>query len=104
MKSPFDIIIRPVLTEKSYDAMAEKKYTFEVKVNANKTEIKQAIEAAFEGVKVESVNTMRVLGKIKRQGRTQGRRPERKKAIVTLKKDSKGLEFFEGMGEQQVEA
>ena len=88
------------MTEKSYDAMAEKKYTFEVAVSANKTEIKNAIERVFEGVKVESVNTMRIQGKIKRQGRTQGRRPERKKAIVTLKKDSKGIEFFEGMAEQ----
>ena len=88
MKSPYDIILRPVLTEKSYDAMADKKYTFEVAVNAGKTEIKMAVEQAFEGVKVESVNTMRVKGKVKRQGRTEGRRPERKKAIVTLKKDS----------------
>ena len=97
MKSAYDVIIRPVLTEKSYDAMADKKYTFEVAVDANKTEIKQALEEVFEGVKVETVNTMRVQGKIKRQGRTQGRRPERKKAIVTLKKDSKGIPFFEGM-------
>ena len=97
MKSAYDIILRPVLTEKSYDQMADRKYTFEVAVGANKTEIKKAVEQAFEGVKVESVNTMRVLGKIKRQGRTQGRRPEKKKAIVTLKKDSKGIEFFEGM-------
>ena len=100
MKSAYDIIKKPVLTEKSYDAMAEKKYTFEVAVDAGKTEIKMAVEQAFEGVKVESVNTMRVKGKVKRQGRTQGRRPERKKAIVTLKKDSKGIEFFEGMAEQ----
>ena len=99
MKSPYDNILRPVLTEKSYDAMAEKKYTFEVAVNAGKTEIKMAVEQAFEGVKVASVNTMHVKGKVKRQGRTQGRRPERKKAIVTLKKDSKGIEFFEGMAE-----
>ena len=97
MRNAYDIIIRPVLTEKSYDAMAEKKFTFEVAVKANKIEIKRAIEQVFEGVKVESVNTMRIMGKIKRQGRTQGRRPERKKAIVTLKKDSKGIEFFEGM-------
>ena len=69
--------------------MAEKKYTFEVAVDAGKTEIKMAVEQAFDGVKVESVNTMHVKGKVKRQGRTQGRRPERKKAIVTLKKDSK---------------
>ena len=89
MKSPYDIIKKPVLTEKSYDAMAEKKYTFEVAIGANKTEIKYA---------VESVNTMRTIGKMKRQGRTQGRTPEVKKAIVKLKKDSKGIEFFEGMG------
>lgn len=100
MKSAYDIVIRPVLTEKSYDDMAEKKYTFEVAVGANKTEIKQAIEEIFDGVKVDSVNTMRVQGKIKRQGRTMGRRPERKKAIVTLKADSKGIEFFEGMSEE----
>ena len=101
MKSAYDIILRPVLTEKSYDQMADRKYTFEVAVGANKTEIKKAVEQAFEGVKVESVNTMRVLGKIKRQGRTQGRRPEKKKAIVTLKKDSKGIEFFEGMAQEE---
>jgi large subunit ribosomal protein L23 len=97
MKSAYDIIIKPVLTEKSYAQMAEKKYSFQVAINANKTEIKYAIEEIFEGVKVDSVNTMRTEGKMKRQGRTQGRTPEIKKAIVTLKKDSKGIEFFEGM-------
>ena len=96
MKSAYDIIIRPVLTEKSYDDMAERKYTFEVAVTANKTEVKKAVEEIF-GVKVDAVNTMRIQGKMKRQGRTMGRRPERKKAIVTLKEDSKGIEFFEGM-------
>ena len=101
MTKAYDIIKKPVLTEKSYDAMAQKKYTFEVAVNANKTEIKSAIEEIFEGVKVESVNTMRTLGKMKRQGRTQGRTPEVKKAIVTLKKDSKGIPFFEGMAEEE---
>ena len=101
MKSAYDVIVRPVLTEKSYDAMAQKKYTFEVAVGANKTEIKAAIEEIFEGVKVESVNTMRTQGKMKRQGRTQGRTPEVKKAIVTLKKDSKGIPFFEGMAEEE---
>ena len=99
MKTAYDIIKRPVLTEKSYDAMADKKYTFEVDVNANKTQIKNAVEEIFEGVKVESVNTMRIEGKVKRQGRFEGRRPERKKAIVTLKKDSKTIEFFEGMAQ-----
>ena len=101
MSKAYDIIKKPVLTEKSYAAMSEKKYTFEVAINANKTEIKLAIEEIFEGVKVESVNTMRTLGKIKRQGRTQGRTPEVKKAIVTLKKDSKGIPFFEGMAEEE---
>ena len=93
MKSPYDIILRPVLTEKSYDQMNDKRYTFEVAVKAGKTEIKEAIETVF-GVKVETVNTVRQLGKIKRQGRTQGRRPEKKKAYVTLTKDSKNIEFF----------
>ena len=101
MTKAYDIIKKPVLTEKSYDAMADKKFTFEVAINANKTEIKAAIEEIFEGVKVESVNTMRTLGKMKRQGRTQGRTPEVKKAIVTLKKDSKGIPFFEGMAEEE---
>ena len=100
MTKAYDIIKKPVLTEKSYADMADKKYTFEVAVNANKTEIKAAIEEIFEGVKVESVNTMRILGKMKRQGRTQGRTPEVKKAIVTLKADSKGIPFFEGMAEE----
>ena len=101
MKSAYDVIIRPVLTEKSYADMSEKKYTFQVAITANKTEIKQTIETVFEGVKVESVNTMRTIGKIKRQGRTQGRTPEIKKAIVTLKKDSKPIPFFEGMAEEE---
>ena len=101
MSKAYDIIKKPVLTEKSYADMAAKKFTFEVAVNANKTEIKAAIEEIFEGVKVESVNTMRILGKMKRQGRTQGRTPEVKKAIVTLKKDSKNIPFFEGMAEEE---
>ncbi len=100
MKSPYDIIIRPVLTEKSYDGMADKKYAFEVAIGANKTEIKKAVETIFD-VKVESVNTMRTIGKIKRQGRYSGRTPEIKKAIVTLKKDSKPIPFFEGMAEEE---
>ena len=98
MKNPHDIILRPVLTEKSYDGMADKRYVFEVAINANKIEIKQAVEAAF-GVKVESVNTLRTLSKIKRQGRYAGRTPEIKKAYVTLKKDSKTIEFFDGMAQ-----
>ena len=101
MKTAYDIIIKPVLTEKSYEAMADRKYTFQVAIGANKTEIKAAIEEVFPGVKVESVNTMRTMGKMKRQGRTQGRTAEVKKAIVTLKADSKGIEFFEGMAEEE---
>ena len=101
MKSPYDIIKKPVLTEKSYADMADKKFTFQVAVGANKTEIKQALESIFDGVKVESVNTMRTMGKIKRQGRYSGRTPEVKKAIVTLKKDSKPIPFFEGMAEEE---
>ena len=93
-----DIIIKPVLTEKSYEAIQNKTYVFIVAKKAGKTEIKQAVEAAF-GVKVESVNTLRTLGKIKRQGRYAGRTPEIKKAYVTLKKDSKTIEFFDGMAQ-----
>ena len=101
MKSAYDIIKKPVLTEKSYQDMADKKFTFQVDIRANKTEIKQALESIFEGVKVDSVNTMRTIGKIKRQGRFSGRTPEIKKAIVTLKKDSKPIPFFEGMAEEE---
>ena len=92
----YDIILRPVITEQSMADVAEKKYVFQVAMNANKTEIKAAVEEVF-GVKVEKVNTLRTLGKIKRQGRTSGRTPEIKKAYVTLKKDSKPIEFFEGL-------
>ena len=97
MKNPHDIIRRPVLTEKGYDGIAEKKYVFEVDINANKIEIKQALEAVFKDIKVKRVNTLRVLDRIKRQGKSQGRTPEVKKAYVTLTDDSKPIEFFEGM-------
>lgn len=96
MRSPHDLIRRPIITEKSMDSMADKKYTFEVDKKANKTEIKNAIEQVF-GVKVKSVNTMNMLGKMKRQGAHMGRRSSWKKAIVTLTEDSKTIEFFEGM-------
>ena len=98
MKNPHDIILRPVLTEASYMGIADKRYVFEVVKTANRTEIKLALEAIF-GIKVEKVNTLRTLGKIKRQGRTSGRTPEIKKAYVTLKKNSKPIEFFEGMAD-----
>lgn len=92
----YDIVRRPVITEKSMSEMADKKYTFIVDVNANKTEIKDAVEEIFK-VKVDKINTVRVMGKMKRQGRYEGRRPSYKKAIVKLTKDSKGIEFFEGL-------
>lgn len=96
MKSPHDIILRPILTEKSYDQIEEGKYSFFVDIKANKSEIKRAIEEIFD-VKVEKVNTMRQQGKLKRQGMFVGRRPSTKKAIVRLTPDSKAIEFFEGM-------
>ena len=95
MKNPHDVILRPVLTEASYEGIADKRYVFEV----HKTEIKLALEAIFKDIKVEKVNTLRTIGKIKRQGRTSGRTPEIKKAYVTLTKDSKPIEFFEGMAD-----
>ncbi len=96
MRSPHDIIIKPVITERSMDDMAENKYTFVVDKKANKSEVKKAIETVF-GVTVEKVNTMNMLGKVKRQGMNSGRRPSWKKAIVKLTDDSKKIEFFEGM-------
>lgn len=96
MERYYEIIKRPLITEQSVDAMEERKYTFEVSKDANKEEIKNAIEHIF-GVKVEKVNTQNVLGKVKRQGMTQGRRPSWKKAIVKLTEDSDEIEFFEGM-------
>jgi len=96
MRSPHDIIIKPVITEQSMNNMAENKYTFVVDKKANKTEIKNALEQIF-GVKVEKVNTMNMEGKVKRMGVHVGRRANWKKAIVTLAQDSKGIEFFEGM-------
>ena len=96
MKTPYDVIIEPVITEKSMDDSANRKYTFKVAKTANKTEIKAAIEEAF-GVMVEKVNTANFDGKLKRQGRFVGRTPGYKKAIVTITESSKPIEFFEGM-------
>ncbi|NLC45042.1 MAG: 50S ribosomal protein L23 [Clostridiales bacterium] len=98
MKDPHDIIIKPVLSEKSYDEMPDKKYTFLVDPRANKTEIKNAVEAIF-GVKVQSVNTLRQQGKLKRVGVHTGRKPSFKKAYVKLTAESKDIEFFEGMAQ-----
>ena len=91
-----DVILRPLLTEKSYATIADKKYTFIVAKDANKTEIKLEIEKRFD-VQVEKVNTCNCHGKLKRMGRTQGYTSDYKKAIVTLKKDSKGIAFFESL-------
>jgi len=96
MKTSYDIIKRPVISEASMAETEGKKYVFEVDVHANKTEIRKAIEEIF-GVEVLSVNTMRTLGKLKRMGVHKGYRPERKKAIVRLTEKSKTIEFFEGM-------
>lgn len=90
-----DIIIRPVVTEKSTDLMPLNRYTFMVHRDANKLQIKQAVEEIFK-VKVLDVNTARIEGKLKRQGRFVGRRPERKKAIVTLREGDR-IEIFEGL-------
>ncbi|CCO07801.1 50S ribosomal protein L23 [Desulfotomaculum varum] len=95
MKNPRDILIKPVVTEKSTRLLADNKYTFIVDLKANKTEIKQAVEDIFK-VKVEKVNTMRVKGKLKRVRQFIGRTPERKKAIVTLREGDK-IEIFEGL-------
>lgn len=91
-----DIIRKPIITEKSMASMAEKKYTFIVHVDANKSQIKRAVEEVFN-VKVESVNTINGLGKTKRMGVHVGKRPDYKKAVVTLTEESNGIEFFEGM-------
>ena len=92
----YDIIIKPIISEKSMDQSADKKYTFQVALSANKIEIKKAVEEIF-GVKVEKVTTCRVLGKVKRMGATSGKRADWKKAVVKLTADSKTIEFFDGM-------
>ncbi len=92
----FDVIIKPLLSEKSYADIANKKYTFIVDKRANKTQIKYAVEAAF-GVQVKSVNTANIDGKFKRQGRSEGYKSDYKKAYVQLKADSKAIEFFESL-------
>ncbi len=89
-----DIIIRPVLTEKSNDAVSAKRYVFMVDTRADKSQIKAAVEKAFD-VKVERVNVVNVRGKLKRQGRTQGYTSKQKKAYVTLTESSKAIPFFE---------
>ena len=93
----YDVIIRPVITEKSMNAMGEKKYTFLVHPEANKTQIKEAVEKMFEGTKVKSVNTINNDGKKKRRGMVVGKTAKTKKAIVALTEESKDIEIFEGL-------
>ena len=95
-RTAYDIVKRPIITEKSMAAMEENKYTFEVPKDVNKIEIRAAVEEVF-GVKVKCVNTMNVEGKYKRMGVHVGKRPDWKKAIVTLAEGSKAIEFFEGI-------
>ena len=94
MRDPRDILIKPLITEKTNDLMADKKYTFMVKKDANKIEIAHAVEKIFK-VRVASVNTANMRGKLKRMGVHQGYRPSWKKAVVTLTADSKPIEVFE---------
>ena len=96
MKTAYDIILTPVISEQSMDVAADKKYTFKVAVDANKTQVKHAVEEIF-GVEVSKVNIMNSDGKVKRMGRNVGRTAAYKKAIVTLTPNSKEIEFFQGL-------
>ena len=93
----FDVILRPVVAEKSMADMSEKKYTFLVNPEANKSQIKEAVEKMFEGAKVKAVNTMNLEGKKKRRGMVIGKTAKKKKAIVTLTADSKEIEIFSAL-------
>ena len=93
----YDVILKPIVTEKSMNAMGEKKYTFMVHPEANKSQIKEAVEKMFEGTKVKSVNTINSDGKKKRRGMVVGKTAKSKKAIVALTEDSKDIEIFEGL-------
>jgi large subunit ribosomal protein L23 len=93
----YDVILKPIVTEKSMSEIGDKKYTFLVHPEANKSQIKEAVEKLFEGAKVESVNTMNLDGKKKRRGMTVGKTAKTKKAIVKLTADSKDIEIFSGL-------
>ena len=93
----YDVILKPVVSEKSMNAMAEKKYTFLVHTEATKTQIKEAVEKLFEGTKVKSVNTMNLDGKTRRRGNTFGKTAKKKKAIVQLTEESADIEIFAGL-------
>lgn len=96
MKNAHDIILAPIISEQSMDVAAEKKYTFKVARDANKTQVKLAVESVF-GVEVSKVNIMNYDGKLKRMGRNVGYTPSYKKAVVTLTEGSKEIEFFQGL-------
>lgn len=96
MRTAYDVVLKPIITEKSMQGIQDRKYTFKVAKDANKIEIANAVEKLF-GVKVAKVNTMNVKGALKRMGAKQGYRPDWKKAIVTLTEDSKTIEFFDSM-------
>lgn len=93
----YDVILAPLVTEKSMSMMSEKKYTFSVHPDATKIQIKEAVEKMFAGTKVEKVNTMNVNGKTRRRGMTEGKTAKKKKAIVQLTKDSAEIEIFAGL-------
>ena len=93
----YDVVLRPVITEKSMNMMADKKYTFYVNPQATKTQVKDAVEKLFAGTKVVSVNTMNIDGKKPRRGMVEGRTAKKKKAVVTLSADSADIEIFEGL-------
>ena len=93
----YDVILKPVVTEKSMNLMADKEYTFYVHPDANKTMIKEAVERMFEGTRVARVNTMNIPGKLKRRGAVTGRTAAQKKAMVKLTEDSAEIEIFTGL-------
>lgn len=93
----YDVILKPVVTEKSMELMADKKYTFLVHTEATKSQVKEAVEKMFSGTKVKNVNTMNLDGKTKRRGKTSGKTSKKKKAIVQLTEDSTDIEIFEGL-------
>ena len=93
----YDVILKPVVTEKSSELIADKKYTFLVHTEATKSQVKEAVEKMFKGTKVKSVNTMNLDGKTKRRGMTYGKTAKTKKAIVELTADSADIEIFEGL-------
>ena len=93
----YDVILKPIVTEKSMELMADKKYTFLVHPDVTKNQVKEAVEKMFNGAKVKSVNTMNLQGKTKRRGATSGKTAKTKKAIVQLTAESADIQLFEGL-------